>query len=227
VRMTFYGTGSPLSIGAGRCSDGALNCTWWYALGSPVMGMAITYEAGAIADLATSWASALPPETVVTSLDLEETAGAYAMSLARTAQAGQFTPVVQGSVAPDQLQAVASSEGASGRVLTAVSYLGGLVSYISYGWSRDTSSVYEAQVVFSTFDTVAADAAGLAGQGYAITAFGAGNGAANGLVLVGTKLQGNTTPRFIEEGGVRPTDGYAIVGFFWDPATGYRTIAER
>ena len=45
------------------------------------------------------------------------------------------------------LQAVASAEGAQGRVLTAVSYRGGLVTYVSHGWSLAPSAVYEAQVV--------------------------------------------------------------------------------
>lgn len=154
------------------------------------------------------------------------------MSLSRTTQVGEFTPVVQGSVAPDQLQAIASSEGANGRVLTAVSYQGRLVSYVSYGWSRATSAVYEARVVPTTVDAVAADAGSLAAEGYAITAFGAGNGAANGLMLVGTRGQGDTTPRLLEvvtlAGGTPPPQGYAIVGFFVDPAAGaFRVIAEQ
>ncbi len=145
----------------------------------------------------------------------------------------EFTPVVQGSVALDQLQSIATSEGARGRVLTAVSFQGGLVSYVAYGWSRAPSTVYEAQVVATSFDAVAADAAALASQGYAITAFGAGNEAANGLVLVGTRVPGDTTPRSLIV--VTPVGnplvqirGYAIVGYFFDAeTTTFRVLAEQ
>ncbi len=220
VTTTWEGTGSPLQVGP-VCAAGMGNCSWLYDVDPTVPGMTITYAGGAIAYLGADWASALPTDTVVSSLDLEEANGVYAMALSRTTQVGEFTPIVQGSVAPDQLQATATSEGANGRVLTAVSFQGGLVSYVSYGWSRATSAVYEARVVASTFDAVAADAASLAAEGYAITAFGAGNGAANGLLLAGTRVQGDATPRLLEvvTRGTPLPQGYAIVGYFFDAGT--------
>jgi hypothetical protein len=230
---THDGTGSPVMIGSGICGgDVLLNCSWDYYVDPTVPGMTIAYHAGAISSLAANWAEALSPDTVVTSLDLEEANGAYAMALSRTTQAGEFTPVVQGSVGLDQLQATASSAGANGRVLTAVSFQGGLVSYVSYGWSRAASTAYEARVVATSFDAVAADAGSLAAEGYAITAFGAGNEAANGLLLVGTRVQGNTTPRFLtvvtRTAGFPEVQGYAIVGYFFDAGTGtFRVLAEQ
>jgi hypothetical protein len=224
LRSTWGGTGSPLAVGMGSF--------WWYHVDPTVPGMTIAYEASALAALPPDWASALPPDTVVTSLDLEVGSGAYAMALSQTTQAGEFTPVVQGSVALDQLQAVAASEGASGRVLTAVSFQGGLVTYVSYGWSRARSATYEAKVVGVKLDMVVPEALGLAAEGYAITAFGAGDDAANGLVLVGTRPQGETTPRALQVvtpgPGRLPIDGYAIVGYFFDPAaSALRVIAEQ
>jgi hypothetical protein len=226
--VTYRGTGSPLLMGSGSCAS-LLSCSLFFVVDPTVRGMTITYQGGPLADFGAGWASAHPHDTIVSSLDLE--GGAYAVSLSQTTQAGEFTPVVQGSVALDQLQATASSEGASGRVLTALSFQGGLVSYVSYGWSRDTSTVYEAQVVATTFDAVAAEAASLAAQGYAITAFGAGNNAANGLLLVGTRVQGNATPRGLKI--VSPIDlaaleGCAIVGYLFDAGAGtLAMIAEQ
>lgn len=226
---TWEGTGSPLLVGP--ICGGMWNCSWYYGVDPTVPGMTIAYQSGAIGDLGVDWASALPTDTVVSSLDLEEPSGLYAVSLSRTTQAGEFTPVVQGSVAPDQLQATATSEGGNGRVLTAVSFQGGLVSYVSYGWSLAPSALYEARVVLSTFDTVASDASSLAAEGYALTAFGAGNQAANGLVLVGTRVQGSTAPRLLEvvqpSGNVPLPQGYAIVAYFYDVGTGYWVIVEQ
>ncbi|HSN13359.1 MAG TPA: hypothetical protein VLT61_01925, partial [Anaeromyxobacteraceae bacterium] len=228
VGQTYPGTGSPLLVGSGFCGTTG-NCAWYYAVATGLPGMAITYEAASFAYLPPSWAAALPPDTVVTSLDLQEGSGVYAMSRSQTTQVGAFTPVVQGAVPPDQLQSTASSEGAQGRVLTAVSYQGGLVSYVSYGWSLDTSTVYEARVVTTPFDAVVPAAESLAAEGYVITACGAGNGGANGLVLVGTRAQGSTAPRSIVfPANVSLLDGHALVAFVFDPGTDtFTLIGER
>lgn len=225
---TFPGTGSPLLVGTGFC--GAYGtCDWYFAVATGVPGMAITYDAGRLDLLPEAWAADLPSDTIVTSLDLQEGSNAYAMSLSRTTQVGAFTSVVQGAVPPDQLQAAASSEGAAGRVLTAVSYRAGLVSYVSYGWSLDTATVYEARVVTTPFDAVVAAAEALAAEGYVLTACGAGNGGANGLVLVGTRAQGSTAPRSVVfPANVSALDGHALVAFLFDPGTSaYTLIGER
>jgi hypothetical protein len=227
ISVTYGGAGTPLLIGTGCGGPG--NCSWDYAVAGGVPGMTITYATGRVQDLGPAWAVALPPDTVVTSLDLQAPSDAYAVALARTTQAGTFTPVLQGAVLPDQLPITAATEGAHGRVITAVSRQGGLVSYVSYGWSRNGSTTYETEVVTSALGGAGAAAAGLAAQGYVITACGAGEGGTGGLILVGTRVQGATGPRplAVAVGSPLP-EGYPVVAYVYDPVAGTITlIGER
>jgi hypothetical protein len=224
---TYVGAGTPL-VTPGFCG-GVGSCVWYYGVDPTIPGMTIAYENGSIQDLGPAWAAPLPADGVVTSLDVQEASGVYAWSLSRTTQAGEFTPVVQGSVLPDELQAVVSSEAAQGRVLTAVSFRGGRASYVSHGWSRAPSAVYEARVVATPFATLRSAAETLAAQGYVITACGAGDGGANGFLLVGTRAQGDSAPRAIAFGtNVAELRGFAIVAFVGDPASGdLALVGER
>jgi len=220
-------TGTPLMVGSGICGD-ILGCSWFYGV-AVSLGMDVKYEAGPIEGLRDAW-TALPPRSIVSSLDLEEAGGAYAMASMGSTQVGEFTPLDTGSVPLDDLQAVAESEGALGHILTAVSFSGGLVTYVAHGWTRNGGMTYEAQVVASTFETVVADASALASQGYVITVFGAGDEAVNGLVLVGTRPHGSTTPRTITTTNAIPWEaaGVGIVAGYVDaasPAIGW--IAEQ
>jgi ABC-type phosphate transport system substrate-binding protein len=65
---------------------------------------------------------------------------------------------VQNTVPAANIQAAASQEGASSRVITAISNNAGEITYLSYGWQADTATVYEAQVV-TTSPTAAPTAA--------------------------------------------------------------------
>jgi hypothetical protein len=162
---------------------------------------------------------------------VEEGADAFAASVLQTTQAGTFTPWL-GSVALDQLPATASAEGAQGRVLTAVSFQGGLVTYLSYAWSEASAARYETQVVATTVAGAGSAASDLAALGYVITALGAGNSGANGVVLVGTRREGNTVPRAVQVqaiAGYRSSPpGYAPVGYLFDLSTiTWTVIFER
>jgi len=98
------------------------------------------------------------------------------------------------SVAPADLEAAATQEGAAGRVVTALSVDGTAVTYLAYAWSSDTATVYEAQVATATTAQAPAAAANLAAQGYLITAIGPADDD-GGLYLVGTRVQGDSLPR--------------------------------
>ncbi len=176
--------------------------------------------------------SLLSPNTVVTSLSISTEDDRYVLSWLQTSQTGGFD-LAQHRVNPSQFQTAAMQEGQTSRVITAVSFAAGQLVYFSYGWQSDTSTVYETQVATATFTNVGAVALTLATQGYIITALG--GDAIDGLVLVGTRVQGDTLPRPIlvepfDHGYLIPPQGYAIVGTIGNlvnnPATGV-SIGER
>lgn len=219
--LTAEGVGAPLLVGEGLCAPAppVANCIWNLAWNPGVRGVQTIYHAGLLAEFGPGWVNALPPGALVTSLDLEEGASAFAASVVQSTQTGTFTPRL-GSVALDQLPATASAEGALGRVLTAVSFQGGLVTYLSYAWSEAPDTRYEAQVVATSVSGAGSAATALAAQGYVITAFGAGNSGSNGVVMVGTRRQGDTAPRDVlvqvTNGYFSTPPGYAAVGYLID-----------
>lgn len=193
--MTWGDYGAPLRLTPlGHCGgDVTLNCAWFFNLfQSPATGLTTGYQPGLLSNLQND-VSALPANTVVTSLDLEPANNAYAISLVKSSTGGSFTPMTIQSVLPADFQTVASQQAALGRVITAVGFNGGLVLYLSYGWQSDLASVYEAQVVTATLATIPAQASALAQQGYILTAVGGDT--TNGFLVVGTRVQGDTMPR--------------------------------
>jgi hypothetical protein len=146
----------------------------------------------------------------------------------QTSQAGGFD-MAQHTVAPSDLQAAATQEGAQSRVITAVSFDAGEVFYLSYGWQSDTSTVYETLVETASFDTLTSVASNLAAAGYIITAMG-GN-ATDGILLVGTRVRGDTTGRpilIVPLGGdLTPlSKGYAVVGLAYQYNASSQLIAN-
>ncbi len=125
----------------------------------------------------------------------------------------------ESNVAASDIQTLATQEGRRSRVLTALSYDGTQATVFSYGWTGDASAVYEAKVVFATLDTTTDLAKGLAADGYIITATGCTQATdGSGVILVGTRVQGDTMPRPILVGDVLTgtvdpllAQGYAIV----------------
>ncbi len=217
------GVGGPLLTGEGICtpSPPVANCSWELVGHLLIPGFRTTYHTGLVGDFGPDWVTAIPPGALITSLDLEEGAGAFAASVLQTTQTGTFTSVL-GSVSVDQLPATASAEGARGSVLTAVSFQGGLVTYVSYAWSEAQAVRYEAKVVATTVAGAGSAATDLAAQGYLITAFGAGNFGVNGVVLVGTRREGDSAPRAVQvlEVGANLSSpaGYAAIGYLYDRA---------
>lgn len=238
-------------------------CNWFYSeqpLAPPAPSAAVT--AGYAADFYDNFQSdlqsptatllafgngpaAIASSSVITSLDLEPASDLFAVSWV---QAGEFsatqssiqptqsTPfsMEQNSVAPADLQAAATQEGAASRVITAISVDGGTVTYFAYGWQADTATLYEAQVATASTAQAPAAAASLAAQGYIITAIGQAD-SSGALYLVGTRVQGDTMARpfMAVPGGVSENQlmqqGYAIVGVIFnltqtDP---YTVLGER
>jgi hypothetical protein len=144
--------------------------------------------------------------TVIRSLDLEPANQIFALGAIQVSQTGGFEFAGQ-TVAPAQLQATATQLGKQSSVITALGFdADGNVVVVSYGWQSDTTTVYETQAVIIpsvSTDVATADSAviiaaitNLASQGFIIT--GLGGNAANGLVLVGIRVQGDTLARPLE-----------------------------
>jgi hypothetical protein len=170
--------------------------------------------------------------SVITSLDLEPADILFGVAWVQSAQQSGFELTLN-TVAAANLQAAATQEGASSRVITAISNNGGSATYLAYGWSADTATIYEAQATTSSTAQAATAAAGLASEGYIITAIGQADDAGN-LYLVGTRVQGDTMARpfFAAPGGSQDKlmqQGYAIVGVIFDltQTNPYTFLGER
>jgi hypothetical protein len=129
-------------------------------------------------------------------------------------------------VAPQNFQNSILQDGQQGRVVTAVSYdANGQIFYLSYGWQGDPDSIYETQTTITTIEEAGSAATALANAGYIITAIGGGDAVADGangdsVILVGTRVQGNTMPRPVQIVSEPPSppsfttleQGYSVVG---------------
>ncbi len=230
--------GAPLSLG-GSCSGGgtnpvfSLDCGWevqTFNLPAGVSGLTAGYLSdylsnlqgdlqGSVGSSTYSTGALDSATTVITAIDMEPAYGGFAASWVRTSQAGGFD-LAQHIVATSGFQAAATQEGEQSRVITAVSYDAGQVFYFSYGWQSDASTVYETQVATATFDSVGQVVIALAQAGYIITA--AGGNYTDGILLVGTRVKGDTTSRPIltipNQQPVQPLldQGYAVVGLITD-----------
>jgi hypothetical protein len=172
--------------------------------------------------------------SVATSLDLEPASQLFAVSWIQIPSNEQTEfSLVRNAVSPAGLQTAASQEGTSSRVITALSYDGGEITYLSYGWSADTDTVYEMQVSTASPADAPAAAADLAAQGYIITATGLVDSAGD-VVFVGTRVQGDTMARpFMTAQGSNVArmmqEGYATVGVIVNSgqADPYTYLGER
>lgn len=225
--------GTPLSLGDACGSAGnPFDCGWVFTtFGLPVgvSELSVGYVGNAFSNLASDVANIDSGHAVITSIDLHPENDAYAISFISAVQSTGFT-LTQGTVAPSALQAAATQEGALSHVITAVSLNAGNVTYFSYAWESDTSTIYEAQVATATSATLDSAATNLAQSGYIITALG-GN-TTDGFVLVGTRVQGNTAARPLligmvgsQQGQQILSQGYAIVGYILQNSGGVFTTA--
>jgi hypothetical protein len=223
--------GTPFYVGASNCTTPPPTglCDWFYTI-TPVVQAYLV--AGYASDLYANFAQDLQDPSplgfgtsdtpissasVITSLDLEPSSALFALSWVQSTQASGFEMTVQTVDAAD-LQAAATQAGANGQVLTAVSNNNGQITYIAYGWQSDTNTVYEAQVVTASPPNAPSAAASLAAAGYIVTATGLADTAGDLLLIVGTRVQGDTLPRpFViaqnsSEIQAMQQEGYACVG---------------
>jgi hypothetical protein len=246
--------GTPFYVGSGNCgavpvTDGT-GCSWAFTeVPFTVSSSSPTLLAGYgsddfdnfQADLQNpAWpsfgngASPASAASVINSLDLEPANVLFAVAWIQSAQQPGFE-LVQNTVTAANLSAAATQEGASSRVITAVSNNAGQITYLSYGWQADTATIYEAQVVTTSPTDAPNAAANLAAQGFIITATGLADSIGN-VALVGTRVQGDTMARpFIAAQGsaaiqAMTQQGYANVAVIVDlsnPTNPYTYLGER
>ena len=172
-------------------------------------------KAGPLASLATDVSELIAQGHVITSLDLMP--DAYALVATAPVSGVPSYPAATIETDRSNLGTWAAGEGARGRVVTAVSANGSLIHAQAFGRTGDPAA-YETRIVDATSETLAAQAVALAADGYIVTAFGRSGPA--GLILIGTRVAGVTTPRSIRTQTTRGAsleDGYAIVAWVFAP----------
>jgi len=194
--------GTPLTMSTAPdqiCVSGiAYDCAWGFSVyGEPAgeSGISAYYLSDAFTNLDADLQNLATPNNVITSLDLEAGSATFAVSWLQTSGAGGFSAISQ-SVDSADVQAVASQLGAQSQVVTALTFNAGQVQISAYGWQGDTTTIYEAKAIPVTSDTFIAEATSLAATGYIITALGGDS--TDGLILVGTRVQGDTMSRPIQ-----------------------------
>jgi hypothetical protein len=255
--------GTPLFASPGDCSNppqtNGTGCEWLFevaplaaSLGESASGFTSGYASDLYAYFQSDvqswpWTSAtsgplvgtapFATSSVVNSIDFEPANILFGLSWIQSSQQTGFQMTLFTAVPAADLQSTATTEGANGHVITAISYDAGAydagasdagasstpgITFLSYGWQADTSTIYEAQVATATPANAAAAAANLASQGYIITALGLGDSAGD-IVMVGTRVQGDTMSRpfmSVAEADNSPMfqQGYATVGVIAYPS---------
>ena len=193
--------GTPLSMGAAPaiCVSGVVeDCAWGDSVyGEPagVSGISAYYLSDSFTNLDADLQTLATPNNVITSLDLEPANSVFGVSWLQTSAAGGFTVISQ-SIDPAGVQAVVSQLGEESQVVTALTFNAGQVQTLAYSWQGDTTTIYEAKAVAVTGDNFITEATSLAASGYIITALG--GDPTDGLILIGTRVQGDTMPRPIQ-----------------------------
>jgi hypothetical protein len=249
MAMSFSSSvGTSFYVGPGNCaippSQDGVGCAWFFStipVASP--GLSAAYAADLYdnfsQDLQSNWppfGNGLQPtssHSVITSLDLEPANILFALAWVQDKVQDGFT-AFQRTVAPADLASAAAAEGAASRVITAISHNAGQITYFAYTWQSDTTTTYETQIATGSAAAAVGQATELAAEGYIITATGIVDDSGT-VVLVGTRLAGDTAPRpfMAAQGGVQisamQSQGYATVGVIFNPATtlNYTYLGER
>ena len=171
--------------------------------------------------------SALNPQTVITSLDMDSLNLVYGMTWVRTSQNQIYTPVRQ-AVPLSGLQDAATLAGTHGQVITAISFMNGQPYFVAYAWSGDSGNQYEVQVAQAGLDSISTAVSNLAASGYIITAMG-GN-YTDGYLLIGTRLKGDSTVRPVSIIQSPPWSlgrGYAPIGWIIINGSSYLSIGQQ
>jgi len=201
--------GAPLYMGNNITMSGG-TCLWGFeydSLPPPMDNMAMYYQESSLyqTTVAAYLQSVAAPYTVITSMDIEPQypCEAVAVSWVESPQ-NAFDQRLE-VVAPAQVPAQVATDGQASRIVTAASFdASGNADLLSYGWTGDTTTVYETQTYVVPPTQVASTAASLAAAGYFISAFGGND--ANGWVLVGARVQGDTLPRPMNINGTLATN---------------------
>jgi len=166
------------------------------------------------------------PNTVITSLDINNNIGLFANSWVKTSLVGAYSGIRQ-TVQLSAFQAAATQAANQGQVITAVSYNAGQVYFISYGWDQDSTTLYEVTVSTATLNTIGTASTNLSSEGYIITAIG-GN-STDGYLLVGTRVKGDSMSRPIELSNQNGfvDRGYAAVGIVWGAGSPVLWIGQQ
>ncbi|HET6933817.1 MAG TPA: immunoglobulin domain-containing protein [Candidatus Angelobacter sp.] len=234
---TWNGYGSPLRLLALRnCGPNSVpvNCSWFFfAFSSPDSGLVTTYQSNVLSTFQSDL-KALPTNAAITQLDFQPANNAYAMSSVKSDPVQNFTPVTSATAVLADFAAAASHEAVLSHVITGVTFNGGLVNYVSFGWQSDTTTQYEVQVATAaTLDDVPVQAALLAQSAYIVTAIG--GDPTDGYLLVGTRVQGDTMPRpfkVVSSTNANPgpelfSQGYALIGTVEHPGVDITYMGEK
>lgn len=163
------------------------------------------------------------PNVVIMSLDVETLMNQWAAAWVQTTQGGGFDyrldPIPMGPNLQSDLQASVAADGAQSRIVTAVTFddANQLAYVLSYGWTGDTKTVYEAEVETVPFSGVKDAGFKIANDGYFISAFGGND--ADGYIIVGMRVQGDTMPRPISDGTSEPANHDSA---YWTPVVAHQ-----
>ncbi len=229
--------GIPLSVGP-SCDPNVTPvityCGWVIDTFLPVTSkttLTVSYGSYAYSDLQSTLSNLSGPSIVITGMDLEPVSSATAFSWVQQSTGEAFDGAFH-TVATSSLAGAIASEGKLGRVVTAISYNNGQVSYMSYGWQGNGTDVYDSVVQTATMGNAAETVTTMAGEGYILTAIGGNE--YSGVLLVGTRVSGDSLARPISviAGGQSPyslgVQGYATVGVLYSASTGFVDwIGER
>ena len=221
--------GTPLQLG-GNTLCSAAECDWFvdaFALPGNVVPVGAAYAGNILANLAYALDTNAVTDTVITSMDIRATAGVYGISEAFTPQAGGYH-LVERVVSATDLPAAIATEGARKRVVTALSFDSGQVRYLSYAWDHDTTtSGYDTQVVEAAQRDVPSAAQALGANGFVVTAVGGNE--ADGFILVGTRVHGDTRARnvLVDPAFDSIASGYAIIADLVDDSNRVTFVYQR
>jgi hypothetical protein len=229
-QSTANALGDPLSLGSTSFSDGG--CEWitaYWQLPPPMTGFAMYYQEDFTNHQSYSsyLQSVAQPNIVITSMDLEPACQVFGVSWVLTAKGGGFDQRIEsvpmGASLATDIQNQATLDGSESRIVTAATIddAGQQTVLLSYGWTGDTTTVYESRAYVVPPSQIGATAITLANSGYFIT--GVGGNDTDGYIIVGMRVKGDSLPRPISANGVgtaTPFQPYATLVIWYLGAPG-------
>jgi hypothetical protein len=204
---------TPLSLGWCAPVDG---CGWdfyGYSLPTGVSGLNAGFNIGYYplqSSVDEDVQQIAASNVVITSLDVETTMNAWAAAWVQTNEGDGFDyrleSIPMSSDLAADLQATVAADGTQSRIVTSVTFDDAeqLAYVLSYGWTGDTKTIYEAETITVPVGGIVDAGAKLANDGYFISAFGGND--EDGYMMVGMRVQGDTMPRPMGTGGPEPAN---------------------